>query len=88
MARCLLFALSFLLASCIHPNSSETLEERQAQSRPRSAAYAADGFYNESYYKEDNKSIPIDNFFFKKCRINQTAPYPSMNQWECTEAIK
>jgi hypothetical protein len=87
MSKSLVLSLC-LLVSCSHSTSTDILAKRQSQSRPRSAAYAADGFYNDPYFKEKNQGIPPDNFFFKKCRINQAAPYPAMHQWECTEAIK
>jgi hypothetical protein len=77
-----------LVSSCSHSQSTELLAERQSQGRPRAAAYAADGFYNDPHYKESHHRIPPDDFFFKKCRINQWAPYPAMHQWECTEAMK
>jgi len=77
----------FAFCSCGHTKSSDLLAQRQSQARPRAAAYAADGFYDEYEFRSE-KTIPPDDFFFKKCRINKTAPYPSMHQWECTDAIK
>lgn len=84
-----LISLCFILASgCSHKSIEDQLDKKQNQSRPRSAAYGADHFYNDPNYKEDKKKIPTNNIFFKKCEINEFAPFPIQNRWECTEAIK
>jgi hypothetical protein len=87
MRNLIKLGFSVIFWSCSHTKSSELLAQRQSEARPRSAAYGADGFYNERDFRQ-GKLIQPDDFFFKKCRINKTEPYPSMHQWECTDAIK
>ena len=88
MSFCFVFIFLFWLSSCAHPSSVEVLAQRQSQARPRAAAYGADHFYADPRYREQENKIPPDHFFFKKCRIHQMSPYPTMHQWECTEALK
>jgi hypothetical protein len=82
------FTLSVALYACGHKSSRELLEHRLSQAKPRTASYGSDHFYNDLHYNDNPKKIPPDDFFFKKCRINQFSPYPSMHQWDCTEAMK
>lgn len=77
-----------LVTSCTHQKGSELLAERQSHSRPRAAAMGSDLFYNDPRYREDQRKIPTNDFFFKKCRIEGAQPYPTMNQWECSDAMK
>ncbi len=63
------------------------MAEKQSKANPRPAAYGSDGFYNDRDY-ENEKKIPPDNFFFKKCRVYDLGPVPVNNEWECTEAMK
>lgn len=74
--------------SCSHPKGSEVLAQRQSQSRARAAAMGADLFYNDPSYREDQRKIPTNDFFFKRCRIEGSEPYPTMNQWECSDAMR
>lgn len=84
----ILLTLINSVMSCTHPKGSEVLAQRQSQSRARSAAMGADLFYSDPSYREGQRKIPANDFFFKKCRIEGSEPYPTMNQWECSDAMR
>jgi hypothetical protein len=79
-----LLCLSVLQFGCSTRSPREQLIERQAQARPRPAAYSMDGFYRDQSFPDTNKPRPSD-FFYKRCNLSGRHPYPSSNDWECSE---
>ncbi|MBX2994715.1 MAG: hypothetical protein KF681_07830 [Bdellovibrionaceae bacterium] len=78
------FLLFSLLIGCRSPTLRERMEARQSSARPSPATYGMDGFYNDLEFPDRDKPRPLD-FFYKHCNLSGRSPYPSSQDWECSE---
>jgi hypothetical protein len=78
-----LLALGLALSSCA-TSTREILDERQSRGRPRSAAYAADGFTMD-HRSPEPRPYPAWDLYYKHCTLVSRNPYPSRTEYACTE---
>jgi hypothetical protein len=79
------FLLTQTLLGCANKASPrERMEQRNANARPHPAAWSTESFYLH-HRSPPEKEAEKWEFYFKHCRLVQRNPFPTHDEYTCSE---